>query len=72
MNTPLTPEQVRAVMGAHRALMARRRYIAIRTVVRVTFWTTIIVGAYLLLGHFDLLPDDYRDTCEALGQVCPK
>lgn len=70
ISTPITPEQVRAVMTAHRDLMAHRRYIAIRTIVRVLFWTVLLIGAWALLAHFDAIPDDYRDTCEALAQTC--
>lgn len=68
---PLSPEQIRAIVGKHDELMRHRRYIRVRTVVRFVFWATLILATLLLLNHFNLLPDDYRDTCEALGQTCP-
>ena len=68
----LSPEQIRAICGEHRKLMAQRRRIRVRTAVRIIFWGSLAIGAWLTLAHFGLLPDDYRDTCESLGQVCPK
>lgn len=68
---PLTPEQIRAVVGRHNELMRHRRYIRVRSMVRFVFWSALIIGILLVLGHYNLLPDDYRDTCEALGQTCP-
>lgn len=68
----LTPEQIRAIVGQHHAIVKRRRYIRTRTIVRVAFWTTLTLAIVFTLAHFGLLPDDYRDTCEALGQTCPK
>ena len=68
---PLSPEQIRAIVGQHDELMRRRRYIAVRTVVRIVFWSTVIgVGLYFA-NKYNIIFDDYRDTCEALGQTCP-
>ena len=69
-SAPLTPEQIRAIVGRHEAAKRRRRYIAIRSIVRVAFWTLVIAGVCWLAMKFNVMPDDYRDTCEALGKVC--
>lgn len=66
---PLSPEQIRAIVGDHQRLVAQRRYIRIRTVVRVLFWLTVIVVGYIVVAKTGAL-DDYTNTCEALGQVC--
>lgn len=71
-SAPLSPEQIRAIVGQHDALMRqrRRRYIAVRSIVRVVFWTLVIAGVCWVATKFNVMPDDYRDTCEALGKVC--
>ena len=70
-SAPLSPEQIRAVVGQHRDLVKHRRYIRVRTIVRVTFWLTILTGLWLFLVWTDAL-NDYENTCEALAQVCKK
>lgn len=65
---PLTPEQIRAVLTAHKALVRRRRYVRVRAVVRILFWLLV---AALLIKCFTMI-DDYHATCETLGQVCSR
>ena len=65
---PLSPEQIRAIVGDHQRLVAQRRYIKIRAIVRVVFWFTVIVVGYIVIAKTGAL-DDYTNTCETL-QVC--
>lgn len=72
-SAPLSPEQIRAIVGQHDEVMRRRRrYIRIRSIVRFLFWSAVTIGVICIASRFNVMPDDYRDTCEALGQVCPK
>ena len=69
-SAPLSPDQIRAVIGDHKKLVARRRYLRVRTVVRVVFWSAVLLGIQYVLLRLNVLPDDYKDTCAALGQTC--
>lgn len=65
---PLSPEQIRAIVGDHQRLVAQRRYIRIRSIVRIIFWSVVIIGGYIIVAKTGAL-DDYTNTCETL-QVC--
>jgi hypothetical protein len=65
---PLSPEQIRAIVGNHQRLVAHRRYIRIRTIVRSLFWFTVIGVLAFVVWKTGAL-DDYTNTCETL-QVC--
>ena len=65
---PLSPEQIRAIVGDHQRLVAQRRYLRVRSIVRVLFWLTVIVVGYIVIAKTGAL-DDYTNTCETL-QVC--
>lgn len=64
----LSPEQIRAIVGDHQRLVAQRRYIRVRIIVRVLFWLTVSVVGYIVMAKTGAL-DDYTNTCETL-QVC--
>ena len=67
-SAPLTAEQIRNIYAAN--LQQRKRYLRIRSIVRFVFWGSLAMAALLLAAKYGLLPDDYRDTCESLGQTC--
>jgi hypothetical protein len=68
-DAPLSPEQIRAIHRQHDELMRHRKYIRVRNIVRVVFWTLAAAAMYWFIVKTHAL-DDYTNTCEALGQVC--
>lgn len=69
-SAPLTPEQIRAVMTDHKAIQQRRRYLRIRTIVRILFWGGLLIGLLWLFGAHDFWANDYRETCIELHRKC--